>query len=126
MRLLISLSLLIIVIFSGAIWSNIYIMDTMDNLDTKITTVNKQINRGSWLEAAETMKKLEKEWNKAQEIVPILVDHSELQDLEIALAGLSSRINQQNREEAITEIDIAYRLIKDVKEQEKFALRNIF
>lgn len=126
MRLLISLSLLIIIIFAGAIWGNLYIMNAMDRLNNGITSVKENIDRDSWKEASETLKKIEQEWSKAQNIVPILVDHSELQNLETALAGLSSRIQHKNREEATTEINTARRLIRNVKEQEKFALRNIF
>ena len=126
MRFLISIGLLLTIIFTGAILGNMYIMNTMNDFIDSMEDLRDLINNNKWEQAEIHLKNLDKNWSQTQDYILIFVDHAELQNLETALASLSIQIEHRKNIETLTEINIAIRVLENIKDQEEFALKNIF
>lgn len=103
-----------------------YLLTTSDNLNQLLVKIKTGIHNNNWKQVKQLKRQLNTKWNQAQNIVPTLINHSELHDLEITLARISTLVEQKSKEKLLPEISIARKLTKNIKGQEKLNLRNIF
>lgn len=126
MRLITGVIIMLIVITIMSIITNHYIITTSNNVHNLLVKIENNIHNNNWQNVLLLNKKLNKKWDKAQNIIPILIDHAELHDLEITLARISSLIQQKNKGKIFAELSIAKKLIKNIQDQEKLNFKNVF
>jgi hypothetical protein len=127
MRLSISITIMLILIIIASIGGYYIIVVLANNVGKELEILQDYIDKEKWKEARKSSMDLLKKWNKSQYFMTILVNHSELDELEVRLAKISSMINiKANKKEILPEIAIARKLIENIPEQEKLSIKNIF
>lgn len=126
MWLNITVTIIIIFIVLLSLGGIFYVNNTTAGLNEDLSVMEESINNGQWNKARETFKKVNKSWEQATNIFPLILDHAELHDLEITLARIESYIEQKDKANILPEIKISLELLKNIKKQQKMSLQNIF
>lgn len=126
MKVLLGVSLLVIMIILLLIGSYFLISKYAENIMVNLDDLDKASKDEDWLTASIIEKKLNKNWVKAKRILPMMIDHIELHDLEIFIARKSALIELKDKQRLLIEISAAKELIKNIQLQQKLSIRNIF
>ncbi len=126
MRQLSGVLVMLIIILFAAYSANTYLFNSTEELRKNLIEIKYCIENSGWENAELINNKVNEKWNKANKIIPILKNQGELNNLEISLTRISGLIKQKKREELLLEITVARKLLAEIYEQEKLALKNIF
>ena len=123
---MIVISLMFLIIFAAAI-GNLYLIESLTtNLTNSLEQLETKVINEEWTEAELIYENLEKEWKKAKNIVAISVDHADLRHLEISINRMSSLIDTKNKTDLLPEITVTKNLVKNIPEEERLYIKNIF
>lgn len=84
------------------------------------------ISSEKWSEITRLEKKLSSSWENNQVFFSLIIDHAELNDLEISLAKINSHVKEKKKSELLPELEISQRLIQNLWQQEKLSWQNVF
>ena len=126
MRSITGFLILMVVIIAIAVGSLFFILSVSNNIFNNLEKLEKNVSTENWDEAEITFKKIQKEWEKGKSFFPLLVDHANLHDLNITLTRISSLLRVRFKREILPEISVAKELSKEIYQQEKFSLKNVF
>lgn len=125
MRVLLSVSVLVIITILLSVHGYNLIRSNTDDLLFDLGDLEIATKKNDWSKASSLDKKLNKNWSEANKILPVLIDHAELHDLETFIAKISILIELHEEERLLTEISAAKELLKNIPLQEKLTIRNI-
>ncbi len=127
MKQIIIMIIILIIIFTGAWYTQKFLDETTSNLVGKLEDLKTKV------EDSENNEKLEQktdeiygEWKDISEKWSVIVLHDELDLIETSLIKIKSKIKTGNIEESMEDIDTSIFLLKHIKEKEKTSLKNIF
>ncbi len=126
MRRVIIISIMFIAIITAAVASFYTIQSLANNLTDTLDQLEKEINNEEWSQAENLNNNLKNDWERAERVVTLFIDHADLRDLNISLNKISFLIEIEEKNELLTEISIARDLIQNIPEEEKLLLRNVF
>lgn len=95
-------------------------------LDQSLTALEQDIKEQDWDEALKKLKEFNTEWDKVSTFWSMLIDHYEIDNIELILSQLTSYVKSQEKTEALSQMSSLKTLIKHIPEKESFNLRNIF
>lgn len=125
MKVLLSVSLLVLLTIILAIGSYYMIENYVDLIQGDLNELELATSNNDWDQAEIIDKKLVKNWTKAHNFFPILIDHSELHDMEIFMAHQTMLIERKEKGELLVEISAAKELIQNISLQQKLTISNI-
>ena len=130
MRDILIIIFIIIAIFGGGIYTEIYLNRTADEMSRNLENLKKQAITAKETQNREKIKKeikkIENKWDEISEVWSVIVVHQEIDNIENALVKSKSNIENGELEDALQEIETAIFFINHVKEREKVCLKNIF
>ena len=115
--------ILIVVLSLGGV---LFVNNIIEDLNNNLTQLEKVVNKGRWNEAKTIYNKIEKSWERATNIFPLILDHAEFHDLEITLARMETYVDQKENNNLLPEINITLKLLENIKKQQKISLQNVF
>lgn len=120
--------IILIIIFSGAIYTQKVLGNDSERLVSKLEDLKTHIE-----DKDEEQEKLEEktdeiygEWKKANEKWSMLIVHDEIDLIENALISMKAKIKTGNLDESMEDLDTSIFLLKHITEKEKTSLKNIF
>lgn len=126
MRVYLVVFILMIIVFGGAIAGYFTISSTTDSMINILEQLKEEVEAGNWDQARQTQKQVLNEWDRANTIFSYLVDHEQLHDLDIKLHRLSGQLKFEQKSRILPEIEISLDLVKNIMDEQKPLLKNIF
>ncbi len=106
---------------------------TMDRLDAATNEIvaecgelERAIDCSEWKEAGAGIDRVEKSWNKHNEWWAMVIDHQEIDNIDMALVRTKQYINMQDRVMASGELAVLKQMLKHIPEKEQVVFKNIF
>lgn len=121
---------ILIIILAGAVYTKNFLNKTSEKMLGELKTLKEEISKSEENtnndKAKELATKICDEWCNINHTLSVIVVHSELDAIQIALARTKAKIFEGEIKDSLEELEVAQFLIKNVAEKEKFNLKNIF
>ena len=121
---------IVFIIIIGNIGIQNYISKTSDELVFQLEDLKdklENIDKTDNIEELERLSvKIYENWEEVNKKWSILVVHSELDLIELALMGVKSTIEANELQDTLQEIEKSIFLVEHIKEKENLRLKNIF
>lgn len=115
---------IVILVFS------IYSVYTLDSTATEMLKVldeiDKAVNEKDWELALNQSLVLREQWRENQFLWTILLDHSVIDNIQLSIAHIKAFITSQDLPQVKAEIAGLYLFLKDIPENEKLTIQNVF
>lgn len=125
MKPLVYSSIIIIVIIAFGAFTVSMLKNEAENLHTVLMELEKNIYAEEWDKAKTIGETIEKQWDKYKKIWPMLIDHFEIDNVNINLAELQAYILSNDKAESLSRLSVLKVLIKHIPERESFIIQNI-
>lgn len=125
MKYMILSILFLIVIIGGSVSSIYYISGQSDSLQKQLTELEKYIDEENWAQAAEQFKDFKKQWVGIDHIWSMLIDHYEIDYINMYLGELEAYIKTEDRTNALAKISSLQLLVRHIPEKEYPSWKNI-
>ena len=105
------------------VWS--YLRDSAEQICAEVSAVEEALWAEDWAAAEQGITQLEAEW---QELAPrwaMLIDHQEMEDVEISLVDLKSAVRRRELQEALKEAAELEYFLRHTPDAERPAWENI-
>lgn len=121
---------IVFIIIIGNIGIQNYISKTSDELVFQLEDLKDKLENIDETNNMEELKefsvKIYENWEEVNKKWSILVIHSELDLIELALIGVKSTIEANELQDTLQEIEKSIFLVEHIKEKENLKLKNIF
>ncbi len=118
--------LVLIIIITGGIWSQIYLNNTSSELVNNLDSIKKLLEKEDYTSLAIENNKLYSKWKDKERKWSIIVLHEELDLIEQSLIETKVSIEEHNKDDAMVAIEKSIFLIKHIPEKESIRIKNIF
>ncbi|NMA01767.1 MAG: DUF4363 family protein [Clostridia bacterium] len=106
---------------------SVYILDsTATEMLNVLNEIDRAINDRHWESALNQANILKEQWQKNHLIWTILLDHSVIDNIQLSIAHIKAFIISQDYAQVKAEIAGLYLFLKDIPENEKLTIRNVF
>lgn len=123
--LIIIIVLTILIIVGGCL--TLYALNSeSQKLTVNLSTVEQDIEIQNWDEAAKKLEEFHGKWDKTSLVWTMLIDHYEIDNIELVLSQLVSYVKTQDKSNALSQMSSLRTLIKHIPAKESFKLKNIF
>ena len=115
----------LIIIISGSVFTMYYINDQSDELQKQLTELERMIDDENWDKADSKYHKFKENWDEIDHIWSMLIDHSEIDYINMYLGELKANIKVENKDDALAKISSLLWLVKHIPEKEFPTFKNI-
>jgi hypothetical protein len=123
----IALILIIVIIILGTgFWMENYLTASSEMLAANFEKLEEALTRKNWVQASEILNNTWEIWDKTKKNWAPLIDHQEIDQLDLAVARLTQYINNQEYSLSLAELSALKFLIRHIPEKERVNLQNIF
>ncbi|MGI6584577.1 MAG: DUF4363 family protein [Gracilibacteraceae bacterium] len=95
-------------------------------LDASLSSLEEDIRNQNWDSALEKLDEFHSKWDKISSLWSMLVDHYEIDNIELLLSQLASFVKNKNKNDALSCVSSLKTLIKHIPDKESLSLKNIF
>lgn len=117
--------IIIVLILLVDVTSYRYLDVTSKNIDNKLTFIRSDINDKKWDNAKRHINELENIWKKTNSKWAILIEHREIDDIDMSLAKLKSYIDTEDTSLSLAELKTLDELYRHIPLNEKLNLENV-
>lgn len=110
---------------SGLISQNI-LNNTSKMLDKKITSIEGNISANDWSMAESNLLKVKDEWTDIKNTWSVLIDHQEIDNIDITLSRMEKLINCKDKSSSLAEASVLLKYVDHIPKKEAPVLENIF
>ncbi|HHW57501.1 MAG TPA: DUF4363 family protein [Clostridia bacterium] len=103
-----------------------YLDKTSENLNETLSIVEGNIKKGDWEKAKQYIEKVEKQWKKIDKKWALIIEHREIDEIEMNMEKLKSYIETKNKDLSMAQLKTVKMLLKYIPQNEKPTLENIF
>lgn len=123
--LIIIITLTVLLIVGGCL--SLYALKTeSQELSSSLLTLEEDIENQNWNEASRKLEEFHSKWDKTGLVWSMLIDHYEIDNIELVLSHLISYVKTQDKNEALSQMSSLKTLIKHIPAKESFNLQNVF
>lgn len=123
--LVITAVLTILIVAGGCL--TLYAIDAeSQRLYDNLSTLEKDIENQNWEDALKKLEEFHVKWDKTSSFWSMLIDHYEIDNIELLLSQLASYVKTKDRSEALSQMSSLKTLIMHIPDKESFKLQNIF
>lgn len=123
-----AITLILILIFAIII-AGIYISKGLyaasEELEINISAIEAVILARDWEKAEKLLAELKSEWAKTRNVWAMLIDHGEIDNIDMSFSKLAEYIFTKELPLAMAEASVLKQLVKHIPEKESFRLQNI-
>lgn len=121
------ISLVIFFAMIGAMFFSLgYLNKVCDRMEQESDSLEELLSKEEWEQAMNSTNHLYEEWKKQSEIVPIFVNHAEVDILSNELMRLIQYVKCQNKDESLASTHVVKFYIDNIKSLQKVNLQNLF
>lgn len=117
---------IIIIIFSLDIFTQNYTRKSTQEINEKITALERNILDTDTQKIAETVEKIDNIWAQKHDKLAYYIEHDELEKVDTALVETKSYIKTEDYSSAIAELNKGKFILEHIEEKYSFNIQNIF
>lgn len=125
MKPLVYTTIIILVIVSAGIFTVNMLKKDAEALHNYMLEMESYINAEQWEEASKSGKKLHAQWEKYKKVWPMLIDHLEIDNININLSEFESYLDSKDKIQSLSKLSVLKILVRHIPERESFILQNI-
>lgn len=125
MKVVVVTILILVLFFSCSLYFNHYINVSSEKIIDMIEELEEAVEKKGWEEAQSHMREAKETWNDIKKVWLIILEHYEIDKIDIVMARLQQFINIEKETEALGEIAELKGLVKHVVEKEIFSIANL-
>ncbi|MFZ5942627.1 MAG: DUF4363 family protein [Bacillota bacterium] len=120
-------TIIITLFILGLSFFSVYILDnTAAVLIDLLGGVEAAILNEDWNNAEQRLAVLEKRWEKTHFLWSMLIEHNEIDNIDISIAHIKSYVKFKASNDAFAEVSALYKIFEHIPAMEKFRIQNIF
>ncbi len=113
-----------LVLFSG-LYTHKLLHDDSDRLVRTIDEIIESSRSGDWKRSSDGIRRMSSDWSKMKGIWSSLIDHQEIDNIDITLSRLQMMIEIEDTSALIPEAAALRKIISHIPEKEKLTLDNL-
>ena len=125
MRIIAVLTLILLALAGFGFWINHSLSDTADKLGVKFTNIEKAVKQNDWPVAGEQISLAEKSWSKRKTWLAVIIDHQEIDQIEMAFSRIKSYIEAKNTGLSLGDLARVRQSIEHIPKKEVVSIENI-
>jgi hypothetical protein len=125
MKQMIFAIIFLIAIITGSLMSIHYISSQSEALQKQLVDLEKHIDIEDWNQAAALYKSIKQKWVKVDHKWSMLIDHYEIDYINMDLGELEAYINARDKTNALAKLSSLKLLVKHIPDKEYPSLKNI-
>ena len=125
MRTLLIVIIIFILLFGGSLASYRYIQTTTQSLGAQLETVEQSASAQLWQAAQKELNTAQQRWDKTKTWWTVLLDHQEIDNIDISMKRLEKYIETQDVSLSLGEVSALRLQVDQIYDTEKFTLKNI-
>ncbi|WP_028309216.1 DUF4363 family protein [Desulfitibacter alkalitolerans] len=126
MRLVVIIVIALVVFLGIGIYSEIWLSNTAQEISVEVAKLEQTIKNKKWDEAAELIKTIHKNWSSIEERWDIIVDHREMDEIDLALTRAMKFIEAESFDLALAEVAVIQHMVLHIAKKESLRILNIF
>jgi len=99
---------------------------TADTLISKSGVIKTDIENENWDRALSGLMEFKSFWNDVKSVWTILINHTEIDSIDMALARIEQYILTREKGLALGEMSLLELMVKHIPQKEKLTLENVF
>jgi len=118
--------LFLIIIIVGSTATLYYVTNKAEELGGQLVKLEEHVDTGNWSKAHELYKDFKKDWVNTDHKWSMLIDHDEIDYINMYLGELEAFIKMKDKANALAKLSTLQHLIEHIPEKEYPSLKNIF
>lgn len=118
-------SIALVIVLSVGFLTLYNLNNTADKMVANFDGLEDTIVAGNWQEAHTGIKKVQELWNANKGWWAIVLDHQEIDNIEMALTRVDKYVSMQDRALASGELAVLRQMIEHIPDKERVNLKNI-
>lgn len=110
----------------GGIVSYLYVNNTSRFLSNQLSETAIFVRQDNWTASGEKLNWVEKSWKQTSKRWSMIVDHEEIDKIEMAMVRLREFVQEKDKGLALAELAAAKKLVEHIPVKEGFNLANLF
>ncbi|MDF2533501.1 MAG: hypothetical protein K0Q65_3082 [Clostridia bacterium] len=115
----------LIVIITGSLATMYYISNQAEALLEQLHELEKQVDSENWEQASELYKDFKAKWDKVDHKWSMLIDHYEIDYINMDLGELEAFIKTKDKSNALAKLSSLQLLVEHIPDKEYPTLKNI-
>ncbi|MFA5882196.1 MAG: DUF4363 family protein [Eubacteriales bacterium] len=125
MKVLIAAMVIFVVLVGFATFASYYLNNTANTLFIGAESVEKSVDARDWQQAEKNFSQLNSSWNRTSPKWTTLIDHQELDNINISMSKAKKYMDTKDLPGSKTELAELKLLFKHIPEKEALNLKNI-
>ncbi|MDO0824487.1 DUF4363 family protein [Desulfosporosinus nitroreducens] len=125
MRTLLTIVIIVMLLLGGSFTSYRYIQTTTQTAGEHLELLEQSISIEKWEGAQKELSTVQQSWEKNNTWWSILLDHEEIDTIDISLSRLESLLARQDVTLSLAEVSTLKLLFENLHDKEKFTLKNV-
>jgi len=125
LRTIPTIVIIVVLLLGGSLTTYRYLQTTTLSLGTQLEAVEQSIATRKWVVAQEKLNTTQQRWDKNKTWWTILLDHQEIDNIDISMKRLEKYIETQDFSMSLGEVSVLKLQIDHISDTEKLNLRNI-
>jgi hypothetical protein len=125
-KIIMWLIILTALIISSGIYSHKLLSDDSVKLVKAIDEIIQSSDSGNWERSADEMRRMDSDWRKIKHTWSSLIDHQEIDNIDITLSRLQILIEIRDTSSLMPEAAALRRIISHIPEKESLSIDNLF
>lgn len=125
MRVVMITTIILILFFGGALYFSHYVGVQTEGLIASINELDEVIMAKDWETGEEKLQKVKDDWNEIKGVFETLLEHYDLDSIEVSLAKIEKYMEVQDHSLAVGEITHLKFVISLIQKKESFSLSNL-
>ena len=125
MRTLITIGIIVVLLIGGSLTSYQYIETSTLAISAPLETVEQCISTQEWQVAQKELDTTQQRWDKNKDWWTVLLDHEEIDTIDISLKRLEKYIEAQDVSLSLGEVSALKLLVDHIFDTEKLNFQNI-
>ncbi|KJS20423.1 MAG: hypothetical protein VR72_14905 [Clostridiaceae bacterium BRH_c20a] len=125
MKIITGTVIITVIIFMFSFYSVSVLAQTTEDMTTILEKVEKAVLEHNWELAKLSMDEFEKHWDKKNFVWSLLIEHSEIDNIDISICHIKSYMKLQELTETYVEVKTLFKYLKHIPEIEKLTIQNL-
>lgn len=114
------------IIIAVSILANQILYRDSDNLVQSIEKAEESVRKDDWEQAAAQIEKITETWKGVKSIWSALVDHQEIDNIDVTVSRLQALIKSRDASSLLSESAAMKKYVNHIPNKEKLSLDNVF
>ena len=125
MRIIVVLSFILFALAGFGIWINYSLSGTANELGIKFSQIEQAVKQNNWSDAVKQVSLAKKSWSTRKSWWAVIIDHQEIDNIEVAFSRIESYIDAKNTGLSLGELALLKQSIEHIPKKEAVSLENI-